>query len=151
MVFLGRAAKAERIFDCINPAGRRRAERSSPSKGVPSRYHLWRRRSRVSKTQWNLTLGETLVRQPGDTKEQPMQARHFPGPWSVVDIPGGYRVQDATGHPLGYFYSWDDPAAARQADVLTRLEGRSMADGFARLSDRAPAPTDPRRAFRGDH
>jgi hypothetical protein len=70
-----------------------------------------------------------------------MHARHFPGPWSVVDIPGGYRVQDATGHPLGYFYSWDDPTAAHQADALTRLEARSMADGFARLSDRSPAPT----------
>ncbi len=63
-----------------------------------------------------------------------MSVRHFPGPWSVVDIPGGYRVQDAAGHPLAYFYSWDDPAAAHQGDVLTRVEARSMADGFARLS-----------------
>jgi hypothetical protein len=70
-----------------------------------------------------------------------MHARHFPGPWSVVDIPGGYRVQDATGHALGYFYSWEDPTAAHQADVLTRVEARSMAEGFARLSGRSPAPT----------
>jgi hypothetical protein len=54
-----------------------------------------------------------------------MQARHFPGPWSVVDIPGGYRVQDATGHPLSYFYSWDDPAAAHQSDVLRSPPGRA--------------------------
>jgi hypothetical protein len=53
-----------------------------------------------------------------------MHARHFPGPWSVVDIPGGYRVQDATGHPLGYFYSWDDSTAAHQADVLTRARSK---------------------------
>ncbi len=70
-----------------------------------------------------------------------MSTRHFPGPWSVVDIPGGYRVQDAVGHPLGYFYSWDDPTAAHGADMLTRIEARSMAEGFARLSDSAPHAT----------
>jgi hypothetical protein len=51
---------------------------------------------------------------------------------------GTYRVQDATGHPLGYFYSWDDPAAAHQTGVLTRVEAKSMAEGFARLSKSAP-------------
>ena len=61
--------------------------------------------------------------------------RHFPAPWSVVDIPGGYRVQDANGHALGYFYSWDDPSAAHQGDVLTRDEARCMAESFAHLSD----------------
>jgi hypothetical protein len=77
--------------------------------------------------------GKELIR-AGDMKEAPMQARHFPSPWSVVDIPGGYRVEDARGHPLGYFYSWDDPTAAHQADVLTRVEARHMAEEFAGLA-----------------
>ena len=62
-----------------------------------------------------------------------MAPRSFPEPWSVVDIPGGYRVEDATGHALGYFYSWDDPTAAHQVDVLTRDEARRLAESFARL------------------
>jgi hypothetical protein len=78
--------------------------------------------------------GKELIRQLGDMKEAPMQARHFPSPWSVVDIPGGYRVEDARGHPLGYFYSWDDPTAVHQADVLTRVEARHMAEEFAGLA-----------------
>jgi hypothetical protein len=51
-----------------------------------------------------------------------------------LDIPGGYRVEDARGHPLGYFYSWDDPTAVHQVDVLTRVEARHMAEEFAGLA-----------------
>jgi hypothetical protein len=64
-----------------------------------------------------------------------MASRRFPAPWSVVDIPGGYRVEDANRQPLGYFYSWDDPSAEHQAGVLTQDEARRMAENFAQLPD----------------
>ena len=50
-----------------------------------------------------------------------MSSRRFPAPWSVVDIPGGFRVQDASGNPLCYFYSWD--------------EALHMAENFAKLPE----------------
>jgi hypothetical protein len=53
----------------------------------------------------------------------------------VIDIPGGYRVEDATGKALGYFYSWDDPSAKHQADVLTRDEALLMATNFAKVPE----------------
>jgi hypothetical protein len=40
-----------------------------------------------------------------------LAARSFPRPWSVVEIPGGFRVDDASGKRLGYFYSWGDANA----------------------------------------
>jgi hypothetical protein len=61
-----------------------------------------------------------------------MSSRSFPAPWSVVDIPGGFRVQDASGNALCYLYSWDDPSAGHQADVLTRDEALHMAATFAK-------------------
>jgi hypothetical protein len=64
-----------------------------------------------------------------------MASQRFPAPWSVVEIPGGCRVEDATGIALGYFYSWNDPATAHQADVLSRDEARRMAENFARLPE----------------
>jgi hypothetical protein len=31
--------------------------------------------------------------------------------WPVIEIPGGFRVDHASGKRLGYFYSWDDANA----------------------------------------
>jgi hypothetical protein len=66
--------------------------------------------------------------------------RSFPSPWSVIEIPGGYRVDDASGNRLGYFYSWDDPSGRYHADVLTGDEARRMAEAFAALPLRTPTP-----------
>jgi hypothetical protein len=60
--------------------------------------------------------------------------RSFPSPWSVIEIPGGYRVDDASASRLAYFYFWDDPSRRYHADVLSPDEARGMAEEFAALS-----------------
>jgi hypothetical protein len=62
-----------------------------------------------------------------------MLAPRFPAPWSVLEIPGGFRVQDANRRPLAYFYGSEDPNARHQADVLTLDDARRMAEKFAEL------------------
>jgi hypothetical protein len=57
--------------------------------------------------------------------------RTFPAPWSVVEIPSGFRVEDANHRPLAYTYGHDDA----HADVLTLDGARRMAENFARLSE----------------
>jgi hypothetical protein len=57
--------------------------------------------------------------------------RTFPAPWFAVEIPGGFRVEDAKRRPLAYIYGHDDA----NADVLTLDEARRMAENFARLSE----------------
>jgi len=59
----------------------------------------------------------------------------FPAPWSAVEIPGGFHVQDANRRPLAYFYGSDDPSAKHQAGLLTLDEARRIAQNFAGLSD----------------
>jgi hypothetical protein len=55
---------------------------------------------------------------------------NFPQPRIVVEIPGGFRVDDASGRRLGYFYSYPN---THLADVLTEDEARRMAEDFAKL------------------
>jgi hypothetical protein len=63
-----------------------------------------------------------------------MLAPRFPAPWSVLEIPGGFRVHDANRLPLAYFYgSEDDPSARHRSDVLTLDDARRMAEKFAGL------------------
>jgi hypothetical protein len=59
--------------------------------------------------------------------------RTFPAPWSAVEIPGGFRVEDANRLPLAYFSGHDDA----NADVLTLDEARRVGENFARLSEAA--------------
>jgi hypothetical protein len=72
-----------------------------------------------------------------DTGHQPMTAPgRFPPPWRVVEMPGGYIVEDADGRQLGTFYgSRADPDIARQAQTLTMDEAWRMAVDFARLPE----------------
>jgi hypothetical protein len=35
--------------------------------------------------------------------------RSFPPPWTVKQIPGGYKVKDATGQSLAYVYGRETP------------------------------------------
>ena len=59
--------------------------------------------------------------------------RRFPPPWSVEQIPGGYKVLDATGQALAYVYARETKAAAEIAKVLTFDEARRIAVDVAKL------------------
>jgi len=60
-------------------------------------------------------------------------SRRFPAPWSVEQIPGGYKVVDATGQALAYIYARDTKAQADIAKVLTFDEARRIAVNVARV------------------
>jgi hypothetical protein len=71
--------------------------------------------------------------------------RRFPPPWRVVELPGGYAVEDSTGQKLGTFYGRADAYTARVAGVLTLDEARRMAVNFAKLPEllkRHPSPPE---------
>ena len=62
-----------------------------------------------------------------------MSDRRFPPPWSVVRLPGGFKVIDANGQSLAYFYARANDHDANTAGVLTMDEARRMASNFAQL------------------
>ena len=39
--------------------------------------------------------------------------RRFPAPWTAEQIPGGYKVVDATGQALAYVYAPRDEGTSR--------------------------------------
>jgi len=56
-----------------------------------------------------------------------MTNRRFPPPWTVERLPGGFKVIDATGQSLAYFYARETQAAADIAKALSMDEARKMA------------------------
>jgi hypothetical protein len=62
-----------------------------------------------------------------------MTDRRFPPPWRVVRLPGGFKVIDANGQSLAYFYARENDHDANSAGVLTMEEARRMASNFAQL------------------
>ena len=52
--------------------------------------------------------------------------RRFPPPWTVEQIPGGYKVKDANGQSLAYVYGRETRADADIAHVLTMDEARRI-------------------------
>jgi hypothetical protein len=58
--------------------------------------------------------------------------RRFPAPWRVVELPGGFAVEDSNGQRLGTFYGRTDPNVA---GTLTLDEAWRMAPNFAKLPD----------------
>jgi hypothetical protein len=62
-----------------------------------------------------------------------MTERRFPPPWTVVPLPGGFKVVDAAGQSLAYFYARENDNDANIASVLTMDEARRMAANFAKL------------------
>jgi hypothetical protein len=61
--------------------------------------------------------------------------RHFPAPWQVEQIPGGYKVLDASGQALAYVYARETKAEAHIAKVLTFDEARRIAVNAAKLPE----------------
>ena len=59
--------------------------------------------------------------------------RRFPPPWTVEQIPGGYKVKDANGQSLAYVYGPEIKADADTANVLTMDEARRIASNIAKL------------------
>jgi len=61
-----------------------------------------------------------------------MTSRRFPPPWTVEQIPGGYKVLDASGQALAYIYARDTREQADIAKVLTFDEARRIAVNVAK-------------------
>ena len=64
-----------------------------------------------------------------------MTQRRFPPPWRIERLPGGFKVVDAHGQSLAYFYARDNDNDAGTAGVLTMDEARRLVSNFAKLPD----------------
>ena len=62
-----------------------------------------------------------------------MTAHRFPAPWTAEQIPGGFKVVDATGQALAYVYARETQAQADIAHVLTTDEARRIAANITKL------------------
>ena len=68
-----------------------------------------------------------------DSSELDEGRRRFPPPWTVEQIPGGYKVKDANGQSLAYVYGRETRADADIAHVLIMDEARRIASNIAKL------------------
>jgi hypothetical protein len=59
--------------------------------------------------------------------------RRFPPPWTVEQIPVGYKVKDANGQSLAWVYGRESKADADIANVLTMDGARRIAANIAKL------------------
>jgi hypothetical protein len=60
----------------------------------------------------------------------------FPAPWSIAQVPGGYKVVDADGKSLAYVYARDEEKKdSDTARVLTMDEARRIATNIAKLPE----------------
>src|SRR6185295_20209175 len=64
-----------------------------------------------------------------------MVNRRFPSPWKIERLPGGFKVIDASGQSLAYFYARENDNDAGTAGVLTMDEARRLASNFAKLPE----------------
>jgi hypothetical protein len=62
-----------------------------------------------------------------------MSGRRFPPPWSVVEHPESFSIEDATGQILAYVYFEDGPGRRQAMKRLTRDEARRIAVNIPRL------------------
>ena len=60
-----------------------------------------------------------------------MTTRRFPPPWQVEQIPGGFKVLDASGQALVYVYARETHEHADIAKVPTFDEARRIAANVA--------------------
>ena len=64
-----------------------------------------------------------------------MTNRRVPPPWNIARLPGGFKVIDASGQSLAYFYARENDNDANTAGVLTMDEARRLASNFAKLPE----------------
>lgn len=62
-----------------------------------------------------------------------MSERTFPPPWTVTDIDAAFKVTDANGQDLGFFYYEEERSRRDAAKMLTRDQARRLAIGFSKL------------------
>jgi hypothetical protein len=66
-----------------------------------------------------------------------MTSRRFPGPWTVEQTPGGFKVLDANGQAIAYVCARETSNEANIASVLTMDEARRIAVNVAKLPELA--------------
>ena len=59
----------------------------------------------------------------------------FSAPWTVEEVPGGYKVLCASGQALAYIYARETKAAADITKALTFDEARRIAVNVAKLPE----------------
>ena len=51
--------------------------------------------------------------------------RRFPGPWTVEQTPGGFKVLDASGQALAYVYARDNDSDAANSKGAGHRRGET--------------------------
>jgi hypothetical protein len=64
-----------------------------------------------------------------------MTQRRFHPPRTIQKLPGGFKVVDASGQLLAYFYARDNDNDAGTVGVLTMDEARRLASNFVKLPE----------------
>jgi len=79
--------------------------------------------------------GRDLQEPTAEQNNEHSKKGSFPAPWSIEQIPGGFKVLDANGQSLAYVYGRETKADADIANVLTMDEARRIASNIAKLPE----------------
>jgi hypothetical protein len=121
-----------RHYPAGHRTGCRRVRCGTGNPQLPRPHGAFSLMARFSEPIEQMPPGQTAEAIPPPHSES--AARRLGGA-SQRDVPGGYRVKEATGRTLGHFNSWDDAAVERLPGALTRDEARFLAENFARLEN----------------
>ena len=67
-------------------------------------------------------------------------ARRFPAPWTVEQIPEGFKVLDATGLALAYVYAIENEANAHSRQGADHNQTRRIMRTFQKLPNLLTPP-----------